>query len=78
MHLLYCGVARCVLRRDDFQVPHKKIEQNPKMGICIPDGVQREQMKKVLLKYLRDHPEKLHEPSAYLTLAAMQEAFPCR
>jgi hypothetical protein len=61
-----------------FRYGTKKIEQNPKMGICIPDGVQREQMKKVLLKYLRDHPEKLHETTGLLVLKAMHEAFPCR
>jgi hypothetical protein len=53
-------------------------EQNLKMRICIPDGVTNGQLEKVVLKYLRDNPATLHIASAYLTAAAIQEAFPCR
>ena len=49
-----------------------------KLGVCIPNQVSVGQAEKVLLKYLRDNPEKLHKGMIELTLFAMQEAFPCR
>ena len=49
----------------------KRMEQNLKMRICIPDGVTNGQLEKVVLKYLRDNPATLHIASAYLTAAAI-------
>ncbi len=44
---------------------------------CIPDQVPLLQLARVLVKWLREHPERLHEPKMTLTLAAFQAAFPC-
>jgi hypothetical protein len=41
-------------------------------------GVNKQQVKDIVLKYLRDHPAKRHQPSASLTIAAMTDAFNCR
>lgn len=45
--------------------------------ICNPEGVTGEQYMLIVEKYLKDHPEELHE-SAYLLIdIALMEAFPC-
>jgi hypothetical protein len=44
---------------------------------CIPDEVSLEQMARVLVKWLRDHPERLHERFTFLTLDALHASFPC-
>jgi hypothetical protein len=44
---------------------------------CPPEDVQAEQVIRVAVKYLNDHPEKLHLNRAALTKAALKQAFPC-
>ncbi len=45
-------------------------------GTC-PDKVQAGQVAQVVLKYLRENPEKLHLSADTLTLAAIGKAWPC-
>jgi hypothetical protein len=45
--------------------------------ICIPDNSTYDQHLRVVIKYLRDHPERLHEPRLRVTLSALFAAFPC-
>jgi len=47
------------------------------LGICFPDGVVLLQDIRVVLKYIREHPEQTHLPSAVLVVAANLQAFPC-
>jgi len=46
---------------------------------CFPEetGITTGQAVRVIVKYLKDHPEHLHLPAAVLTLDALQHAFPC-
>lgn len=44
---------------------------------CSPDGGSYGQYVKVVLKFLRDHPERLHEDRRNLVEEALQDAFPC-
>lgn len=44
---------------------------------CIPKEVNMEQMVRILVKWLRDHPERLHEAYTILTTDAFQDGFPC-
>jgi hypothetical protein len=44
---------------------------------CIPKEVGLPQMGRVLVKWLRDHPERLHEPTSILSVDAFHSAFPC-
>jgi Rap1a immunity proteins len=46
-------------------------------GRCLPEDVTYGQAEAIFLKYLRDHPEKLHLHLPGLFLDAMKEAFPC-
>jgi hypothetical protein len=47
------------------------------LGVCIPHGVELGQLTRVTLKYIREHPEQAHLPSAALVLMAELNAFPC-
>jgi hypothetical protein len=48
------------------------------VGVCEPDHVSNEQLIRVVLKYLQQHPESLHEPAGFLVWTALHEAFPCK
>lgn len=50
----------------------------PKYSFCAPDGVINEQAARVLVKYLRSHPERLHLNLRGLANDAFREAWPCR
>jgi len=44
---------------------------------CKPNGVVPGQMKKIVTKYLNNHPEKLHLAAYILIQNALLDAFPC-
>lgn len=44
---------------------------------CFPDEVPRGKYDYVMVKYLDDHPEKLHLTATSLAARAYEEAFPC-
>lgn len=46
-------------------------------GPCIPERAPIIQLARVLVKWLREHPERLHEPKSILTIDAFKDAFPC-
>jgi hypothetical protein len=46
------------------------------MGILIPADVTREQLTRVLVKWLKDNPKSLNEDADMLTFAALIQAFP--
>ena len=45
---------------------------------CIPAAVKTAQMREVVVKYLRGHPQSREEKGADLTVKAFAAAFPCR
>ncbi len=47
-------------------------------GPCIPENGTLLQFARVLVKWLREHPERLHEAKSVLTMAAFKDAFPCQ
>jgi hypothetical protein len=52
---------------------------NLRLHTCPPNSVSGEQIGKIVLKYLQDHPEELNRRYAsYLVNKALVEAFPCR
>ena len=50
---------------------------NSNRTICIPSGISGKQLIRIVVKYLNDHPEKLHNPASLLVYEAFQESFPC-
>ena len=45
---------------------------------CYPDTASMGQSIKVVEKYLRDNPNKLHEKRGGLVLDALKKAYPCK
>jgi hypothetical protein len=50
----------------------------PQTHYCLPDEATNSQVVQVVLKFLNDHPERLHEPANTLILEALHNAFPCK
>jgi len=46
-------------------------------GICIPKSSTTEQWKSIVTKWLKGHPEKLHNSATLVIIQAIKEAFPC-
>ncbi len=44
---------------------------------CLPDGVTHGQMMRVLIKFIKDHPEKAHSQTRVLEIRSFMDAFPC-
>ena len=45
---------------------------------CTPEqNIKNGQAARIVLKYLKEHPEKLHENDSVLAIEAFMEAFPC-
>lgn len=49
----------------------------PPSPFCLPDSAENGQIVRVILKYVRNHPEEAHKSTVSLTIEAMREAFPC-
>jgi hypothetical protein len=46
-------------------------------GPCVPDRAPIAQIARVLVKWLREHPDRLHDARSVLILDALKDAFPC-
>jgi hypothetical protein len=46
--------------------------------MCTPSGVTYEQIWRVVIKYLQNHPEELHLSPNFLIQKALEKAFPCK
>lgn len=46
-------------------------------GFCLPRNYAAGELKEVVVKYLNDHPEKLHESRGVVVGVALHNAFPC-
>jgi hypothetical protein len=44
---------------------------------CYPAGIAPAQIREIVMKYLRDRPERLNDPAPLLVLNGLFEAFPC-
>jgi Rap1a immunity proteins len=51
---------------------------DPVKHFCLPDGVTPNQTVRVIVKWLEDHPARLHEKAIGLVLDALRDNFPCR
>jgi hypothetical protein len=48
------------------------------LQFCLPDsGIPAIQAARVVVKYLKEHTEQLHEDGMSLTIAALKDSFPC-
>jgi hypothetical protein len=45
---------------------------------CSPEPANLEQLVKIVVSFLQEHPNDLHFQGSVLTISALKEAFPCR
>ena len=65
------GMTNTIIFFDTFQVTQSIV--------CLPeDGISNGQAAKVVIKYLKEHPEQLHVADSGLAFLAMMDAFPCK
>jgi hypothetical protein len=50
---------------------------NSARTICVPSGISGKQLIRIVDKFLKEHPEKLHNVASLLVYEAFQESFPC-
>ena len=50
---------------------------NGSQPFCAPAGVTVGQEQRIVLKYIKDHPEREHLLTSALVFRALSEAFPC-
>jgi len=64
----------------DFMV--QMLEEHQKITLmkhaCPPSNASTEQAVRVVVKYLRDNPERLHMPASILVTDAIRSSFPCK
>ena len=58
---------------DMYEIMAKDSERT----ICIPPGISGKQLIRIVVKYLREHPERLQNIASLLVFEAFQESFPC-
>lgn len=63
-------------RKRVSEVESQQAHADKGFGYCIEPSMTPEQLVMVVRQHLRQHPEQLHQPAAYLVMAALQEAFP--
>ena len=65
------GMTNTIIFFDTFQVNQSIV--------CLPeDGISNGQAAKVVIKYLKEHPEQLHVVDSGLAFLALMDAFPCK
>jgi|SRR5271166_6949664 len=64
----------------DYMV--QTLEEHEKITLmkhaCVPSNVSTAQVLRVVLKYLRDNPERLNMPAPVLVTDAIRSSFPCK
>jgi hypothetical protein len=65
------GITNTIIFFDTFQVTQSIV--------CLPEnGISNGRAAKVVIKYLKEHPEQLHVADSGLAFLAMMDAFPCK
>ncbi len=69
---MYTGYIEGV--RDGLMFATVSLKSKP--FFSVPGKVSSDQLRDVVVKYLRDNPETRHKPAGMLTIFALKEAFP--
>lgn len=70
-----CWGAFAVMQR---LIGHVDEQGRRYFGICAPTASTRSQLVAIFAKYAENNPRRLHEDFVDITLASLQEAFPCQ
>jgi len=54
------------------------LRKNPDLSFCLPERVTNDQIIKIFVKHLDDHPEELHKPAALILVQSLRGTFPCK
>ena len=57
---------------------HAEPGSNRIQTVCLPDTFSMDQMRRVVLRWLENHPEKLNLYTTQAVRIALAEAFPCK
>jgi hypothetical protein len=68
--------AAMIMQRTASSTTYSEYKTTGFLGVLLPDGVTNGQMARVIVKWLQDHPQQLHEDADMLTLLILREAFP--
>ncbi len=78
----YTDALRClefiqgIIQMNSYYIVSKKVQ---KPAFCIPpQDIPIGQATSIVVKYLKNHPEKLHFVAVGLVVLALEEAFPCK
>src|SRR5437879_4922143 len=52
--------------------------QDQTQPYCLPDEVTTGQTVRILIKFIKDHPEKAHSQTRVLVVESLMDAFPCK
>jgi hypothetical protein len=72
------GLLQGVSKMNRWYEIYLKNQTHENPLFCIPDGVTLGQKTLVVIKYLTEYPELLHEPDTVLIIKAFMQAFPCK
>jgi len=62
-----------------YQNLYDQIEYKGILLFCIPEpGIKTGQAARIAIKYMNEHPERLHENEVVLLVTAFLEAYPCK
>jgi hypothetical protein len=53
-------------------------DDRPWLCSDFPKNVRTQQAARVVVRYVENHPERLHEPLIWLAMQALHDAWPCR
>jgi hypothetical protein len=62
---------------EEANYAHAMTNQEPPRPFCLPENSDNGQLIRVVLKYIRNHPEKAHLQTSLLATLALRDAFPC-
>jgi hypothetical protein len=63
---------------EEVAFAHAMTNKEPPKPFCIPEGAENGQMIRIVLRYIRNHPEEAHEHTPFLITEALRETWPCR
>ncbi|MGI2118179.1 Rap1a/Tai family immunity protein [Shewanella oncorhynchi] len=70
------GVISGIRHLNQFYEIHL-VDTEKKPLFCIPKKASNKQLGKIIIKYIEDHPEQMHENAMNLVVIAFNKAFPC-
>jgi hypothetical protein len=82
IHATFCIGFLTGIEDFDVMLSQREADRNGGKGLiqhaCIAEAARTDQAVWVVVKWLRDHPARLHHPASALAIAALRDAFPCK